>query len=165
MNTIFLLRHAQAHGIEAYDHDKDRELTHEGIQDARRLGRFLAATDQVPDCFVTSTAVRARQMTDALPAGGQWIAAVPLRSTHGLYEAEPADVLEELQATKNEVQTVMIVGHEPALSTVASQLLGSANISLPPCTCVRIDTDEDDWQEVRFGSGVLRWMIPPKLLR
>lgn len=165
MNSIFLLRHAAAHHGRAYDHDKDRELTPEGVQDARRLGRFLGATDQLPDCFVTSTAVRARQMTDALPTGGQWNVEVPLRSTHALYEAEPADVLEEIQATKQEVRAVMVVGHEPALSTVASRLLGSANISFSPGTCVRIDAGPDRWQEVEFGSGVLRWMIPPTILR
>lgn len=165
MNSIFLLRHAAAHQVEAYDHDKDRELTQEGVQDAHRLGQFLAATDQIPDCFVTSTAVRARQMTDALPAGGQWKVEVPLRSTHALYQAEPADVLEEIQATNEEVRAVMVVGHEPTLSTVASRLLGSANISLSPCTCVRIDADPDQWREVQFGSGVLRWMIPPTVLR
>lgn len=164
MNAIYLLRHADAEPSDYYDDDHDRDLTMEGQRDARRLGQFLSATDQLPDQFICSTAVRARRTTELLPEGGQWMIDVPLRSTHALYEAQPADVLEEIQGCDSNVRAVMLVGHEPALSTTVGHLLGSANVSLPPGTCVRIDT-QTDWSEIEFGDGVLRWMMPPKLLR
>lgn len=164
MNTIYLLRHAEAESATYYDDDHDRELTREGQRDARRLGQFLAATDQLPDQFVCSTAVRARRTAELLPEGGQWMVDVPFRSTHALYQAQPADVLEEIQRADANVRAVMLVGHEPAWSTTVGHLLGSANVSLSPGTCVRIDT-QTDWSQIEFGDGVLRWMIPPALLR
>lgn len=164
MSTIYLLRHAEAEPGGYYDDDHDRELTREGQRDARRLGQFLAATDQLPDQFICSTAVRARHTAELLPEGGQWMVDVPFRSTHALYQAQPADVLEEIQRTDANVRAIMLVGHEPAWSTTVGHLLGSANVSLSPGTCVRIDT-QTDWSKIEFGDGVLRWMIPPALLR
>jgi len=165
MNTLYLLRHADAEPGRSYDDDRDRPLTEEGYHDAGRLGQLLAATDQLPDGIVTSPAVRARQTAEALSERGQWQVEVPLRSSHALYQAQPAEVLEEIQALSDERRAVLLVGHEPAWSTAVSQLLGSANVSLPPGTCVRIDTEAPSWREVRFGEGRLRWMLPPTLLR
>ena len=164
MNTIYLLRHAKADPPEYYDDDQDRELSTDGLRDARRLGRFLSATDQLPDQFVTSTAVRARQTAEALPEGGQWMAEVPLLTTHALVQPQPPDVLEQIQSPADEVRALMLVGHEPAWSTTVSQLVGAANVSLPAGTCVRIDAAVDGWKNLTFGDGTLHWMIPPKLL-
>ncbi len=165
MNVLYFLRHAQAERGTNYDDDRDRPLTAEGRRDASRLGRLLAATDQLPDGIVTSPAVRAHQTAKALSEGGQWQVDVPLRSSHALYQAQPADVLEEIQALPDELGAVLIVGHQPAWGTTVSQLLGSANVSLPPGTCVRIDTADHPWRELQFGDGMLRWMLPPGLLR
>jgi len=164
MNTLYLLRHADAEPRAQAADDHERALTEKGRADARRLGQLLGATEQVPDQFLCSTAVRARQTADGLSEGGRWQVEVPLRSSHALYQAEPADVLDVIQALDDSLGTVLLVGHEPAWSATVSGLLGSANVSLPPGTCVRIDTDRD-WADVAFGSGVLRWMAPPSLLR
>lgn len=164
MHTLYLLRHAEADPAEYYDDDRDRELTSDGIRDARRLGRFLSATDQLPDQFLASSAVRARQTAEALPEGGEWMTDVPLRTSHALYEAEPADVLEEIRSTDDGVRAILLVGHEPTWSTAVSQLVGAANVSLPAGTCVRIDAETERWSDLEFGDGTLHWMIPPRLL-
>lgn len=164
MRTFYFLRHADAESAEYYDDDRGRELSTEGKRDARRLGRFLSETDQLPDQFVTSPAVRARQTAEALPQGGRWVAEVPLRTSTDLYQAQPADVLEEIRSVDADVRTLLLVGHEPTWSTTVSQMVGAANVSLPAGTCVRIDVEGDRWADLVFGDGTLRWMIPPKLL-
>jgi len=164
MKTLYLLRHADADRPEYYDDDRDRKLSAEGQRDARRLGRFLAATDQLPDQLITSVAVRARQTAEELPEGGQWQTEVPLRTTHALYRAQPADVLDEIRSNGFDDRSALLVGHEPTWSTMVSQLVGAANISLSPGTCVRIDVGVDAWSDLDFGRGTLRWMIPPTLL-
>lgn len=164
MKTVYLLRHAEAEPARYYDDDRDRELTTQGVRDARRLGRFLAATDQIPDRLITSSAVRARQTAEALPEGGTWMTDVPQRASHALYQAESADVLEEIQVTGAEAGSVLLVGHEPTWGTAVSQFVGAANVSLPAGTCVRIDAEVEMWDAVTFGTGTLRWMIPPQLL-
>lgn len=164
MKTVYLLRHADAEPIHAYDDDHERELSANGRRDANRLGAFLDETGQVPDQFVSSTAVRARRTVELLADAEARSVDVPFRSTHALYRAEPADVLQEVHALDASLQSVMVVGHEPAWSTTVSRLVGSANVSLSPGACVRIDT-EQSWADLQFGGGILRWMVPPTLLR
>lgn len=164
MNTLYLLRHADAEPAKYYDDDQDRELTPDGRRDARRLGRFLGATDQLPDQMTASTAVRARQTAEALPEGGEWMGEVPLRTNHALYRAQPADVLTAIHSTEEGHRALLLVGHEPTWSTTVSQLVGAANVSLPAGTCVRIDVSISRWNDLAFGDGTLRWMLPPKLL-
>lgn len=163
MKTIYLLRHGDAESAASYDDDHDRQLTEQGRRAMRRLGQFMAATGQVPDRFVTSTAVRARQTVEALMNGDAELADLPLRASHALYQAEPVDVLEEIQTTGTEAQSVLLVGHQPAWSTAVSQFVGTAHVSLPPGTCAQIDVPADQWADVAFGSGVLRWLLPPRL--
>jgi phosphohistidine phosphatase len=164
MGIIYLLRHASADPPADYEDDRDRDLSPEGQREARRLGQFLELTDQVPDQFVSSPAVRTRRTAELLQEGGAWPDEVPLRSNQTLYQAEPADVLRQIQSVDPSLASVMLVGHEPAWSTTVSRLLGSANVSLPPGTCVRIDVKKE-WTDVTFGAGVLRWMVPPSVLR
>jgi len=162
MNTLYILRHADAERRAQHDDDHERPLTAEGETAAHRLGQFLAATEQRPEQCISSTAVRARRTAALVAEGADW--ELPLRSVNALYKAQPADVLEEMHAVDDNVQSILLVGHEPAWSATVSSLLGSANVSLTPGTCVRVDT-EKAWDDIRFGSGVLRWMVPPAILQ
>lgn len=162
MHSIYLLRHADAAPRDEYEDDHARDLSPAGQRQARRLGRFVDETGHVPDQFVSSTAVRARRTAELL--AGQWTKEVPFRATHALYQAAPADVVNELQTMAASLESVLVVGHEPAWSAAVSGLIGSANVSLPPGTCVKIDT-EARWADLQFGDGILRWMVPPTLLQ
>lgn len=160
MSIIYLVRHADAE--QSAPTDADRPLSNAGHREARRLGALLDGADERPDQFVSSSAVRARQTAEGIAAGGGWDEQVPLRSVHALYEAEPADVLEAIRGVESSLNAVMFVGHEPSWSTTVSRLVGTAQVSLPTGTCVRIDSPRP-WTDVVFGAGTLRWMVPPSL--
>ena len=164
MKTLLLLRHAKAESGAGAQSDHDRAITDTGRADARRLGARLRATAQQPDLMVSSSAVRARETAEALADPESEATAVPLRTSHALYQAQPADVLDEIQALDAEAETVLMVGHQPTWSTVVSRLIGTASLSLPTGTAVRIDV-EREWADVAFGTGTLRWMLPPFVLR
>ena len=165
MKRIYLLRLVDALPREDFESDHARELTGEGDRDARRLGRFLSATDQIPDRIVTSTAVRARATAAELPEGGQWMTDVPVRETRSLYECDAEDVLEEIRTTGADARSVLLVGHQPTWGAAVRQLAGDARVNLPPCACVRIDVETDAWDTIQFGDGAVDWVLPPRLLR
>ncbi len=52
----------------------------------------------------------------------------------------------------------------PTWSALAGRLIGRAVLKLPTGAMLRIDFDSDDWQTLSFGSGELRWLLPPKLV-
>ena len=165
MKSIYLVRHADAHAGHSYDSDHDRELTADGAGDARRLGRFLAATDQIPDRIFTSSAVRAEETATLLPDGGQWMADVPIEARRNLYEGGVQDVLETIQGIDSSARAVLLVGHQPTWGEVVRRLAGDARIRVPTGTGVRIDLDIDAWTDAAFGDGIVEWVLPPRLLR
>jgi phosphohistidine phosphatase len=165
MKTVYLLRHAQAESSSGVESDHERELTAQGERDARRLGRFLGATDQIPDRLVTSTAVRARATAVHLPEGGQWMADVPMREVRELYDGDAEDVLDAIRATGDAAGSVLVVGHQPTWSQTVRRLAGNAQIKMPTGTCACIDVDTDDWEEIAFGDGAIDWLLPPRMLR
>jgi phosphohistidine phosphatase len=57
---------------------------------------------------------------------------------------------------------LLLTGHEPTWSTFAGRLVGTAAIRVPTAAMLRIDFEVDHWEQVRYGSGQLRWLLPPK---
>jgi phosphohistidine phosphatase len=163
MKTIYLMRHAKAEpGGSGSDHD--RELTDDGRRQARRMGAFLRATDQIPDRIVTSTAVRARTTARALSEDGGWASEVPMRQASALYDGKVDDVLQEIQATRDGADSVLVVGHQPTWALAIGRLTGGSSVAFPTGACARIDVDADRWAKVREDTGRLAWLLPPALL-
>lgn len=165
MKTIYLLRHADAESRSESGRDHDRDLTPKGRRQARRVGQFLHATEQVPDRIVTSSAVRARETGESLSEGGRWSGRVPLRSTKALYECDPEDVLDAIHTTGGDAESVLLVGHQPTWATTISRLTGGSALALPVATCARLDAPVDAWTAVGFSTARLSWLLPPHLLR
>jgi phosphohistidine phosphatase len=128
------------------------------------MGRFLQATDQIPDRLVSSTAVRARDTARTLSSGGAWESEVPLRQTNALYEGVPEDVLTEIQTTRPGARSVLLVGHQPTWALAIARLTGGSGVAFPTGACARVDADVDRWTEVGRDAGRIAWLLPPKLL-
>ena len=162
MKTLLILRHGKSDWNADFRYDHERPLNKRGEKAARAVGRYLTATDQVPERVITSTAVRARDtLALALEAGG-WTSEV--RETDALYEATLSDVLREVQAEPDEADRLLLVGHEPTWSSMVSELIGDARVRFPTAAIARIDLDVGRWADVQWGGGELVWLIPPKLL-
>ena len=74
MKTVYLLRHGKSDWNSGHA-DHDRILAPRGEDAAHRVGRFLAAIDQVPDRVVSSTAVRACTTAELATQAGHLTAA------------------------------------------------------------------------------------------
>ena len=124
------------------------------------MGQFLRIASQTPDSVISSSAVRARTTVEIAAKAGRWDC--PVRVTRALYEAAPFTVLEEVSAEPDTTQTLLLAGHQPTWSELASMLVGGGVIGFPTATMARIDFDVDAWRHVSAGAGVLTWVIPPK---
>ena len=112
---VYLCRHAQA---APGDPDELRELTAEGVEQARALGLLLAELEEPPRLVLTSPLVRARQTAEELAAAAGVLALVsealaPGATTDGLAAA--------LAGLEGPVATV---GHQPDCSEIALEVLG-----------------------------------------
>ena len=163
MKTVILLRHAKSAWNTGHQSDHERPLKKRGRKDARRVGRMLARTGQLPDLVLCSTAVRARQTLEEVVEGGDW-PPVETELTDALYEAMPEAVLSAIQRAPDEAGVLLLVGHDPAWSDVAGRLVGLRRLAMTTGASVRVDLEVNGWQEVAFGKGTLAWFAPPELL-
>jgi phosphohistidine phosphatase len=112
---IYLCRHAQA---TAGDPDELRELTPEGLEQARALGERLATLPVPPGLVLTSPLLRARQTGTAIAEA----TGATVRVESAL--APGATVAALIEALGDEPGPVATVGHQPDCSEIALALTG-----------------------------------------
>ena len=81
-----------------------------------------------------------------------------------LYATSPDAALDRIRELDDAVASVLLVGHEPTWSSLASQLIGDAGLRFPTGALARIDLSAVSWPEVDAGNGVLVWFVTPRLL-
>ena len=162
MKTILLFRHGKSSWDAPMRPDRERPLAPRGVKAARRMGRFLERAGPAPDHILCSPAVRtAETLRHAADAGG-W--RVPTAVVPELYGGSAADVMACVRAVDPGVETLLVVGHEPACSETASLLMGGAALRFPTAALACIRLDAAGWNEIRPGIGELLWLVAPRML-
>lgn len=165
MKTVLLLRHAKSDWDSSFGHDRERPINKRGKKEARRMGRFLADVDFLPDRIVCSSAVRARTTLEFAVDEGSWDEQISTKLTDELYDTTSENALALIQQQDDAFSRLLLVGHEPTWSRLVGALIGRANLRITTATLVRVDFNVPRWQDVDPGSGELRWLVPAKLLR
>jgi phosphohistidine phosphatase len=124
--NIYLVRHGDAVPEDDAGSDRDRWLSARGREAARILGRLLREQRLEPDAIVCSPLPRAVQTAELLAAGLDYVGAIA-----SLRCLEPAahPRVAAGQVTSAGLK-VLVVGHEPSLSSLGAHLLGRP--SFPP---------------------------------
>ncbi len=154
--SILLLRHADAGDAAAWSgDDAGRPLSPRGRDQARLLARLLADAGRGPDVIVTSPKVRARETAEAVArqVGCGVVIDDALGGPFGLTE------LVGLIERHRRSHWIMLVGHDPDFSALASSLTG-APIALEKGALARVDLAAGAVE----GASTLRWLIPPSIL-
>ena len=162
MKTLLLLRHAKSDRSAAVAGDHERPLSKRGRSSARRIGSTLSRIQQEPGKVLTSSAVRARTTAELAIEAGGW--SCPVSATRALYLSSPESVLGQVVEQDDRWESLLVVGHEPTCSDLASRLIGGGRIEVPTAALLRIDFDAKRWSEVGYGEGSLVWMLIPRLL-
>jgi phosphohistidine phosphatase len=163
MPGLILFRHGKSDWDADYPGgDAARPLARRGQKAAKRMGKFLARAGQVPDAAITSPAVRAEDTLRLAMEGGGW--SCPLRIAASLYDGGVSGLLAEVRGEPATTDVLLAVGHEPTWSEAVSAFMGGGEVDLPTAAMARIDFDVDGWDAVSPGTGVLGWIVVPRLL-
>jgi phosphohistidine phosphatase len=160
MRRLILIRHAKA-VEEDMAGDHARSLSERGVADAAALGEWLKAQGLVADMVLCSTAARTRQTLAALGKN------IPTVLSDRLYLASANDMLTQIQATDDAVETLMVVAHNPGCHTLLAQLVGSyANeadadrllLKFPTSACAVMEFAVRSWRGVALEHGRLNML-------
>lgn len=158
MTELHLLRHAHAGDPATWDGpDERRPLSDKGEKQADRLGRFLAEVGFRPDAVITSPKVRAAQTAEivALRLGVPVVVDARLGGELGI------GALESLLRDAGDPDRPVIVGHDPDFSELVAVLCGASRVPMRKGAFARVDAP----RPLEAGGGVLRWLVPPDLLK
>ncbi|MGW0767495.1 SixA phosphatase family protein [Streptomyces sp. NPDC002676] len=121
LRRLVVLRHAKSAWPEGVE-DHRRPLAARGLRDAPAAGRALAEADCLPDLALCSPAVRARRTWEL--ASAQWGTPPEVRYDRRLYGADADELLQVVRETPAEVETLLVVGHNPGLEELVLELAG-----------------------------------------
>ena len=140
----YFLRHASAEESGPKG-DASRRLTDQGQREAREAAGALRERDAHPAIIATSPRQRARETAEIV---GRALG-VPVEVREGLDSgARAAAYLDALRPTEG--RDVLVVGHNPEISAIASSLAGTA-VSFRPATicCIELTGEEATLEWVR----------------
>ena len=119
MRRLILFRHAKAERPEGYDDDHDRPLTEDGKAAALGMGEWMDGQGIAPDLVLCSTSVRTRE-TWAMAARA-FDPLPPVIYEELIYEALPETLLQVVNSVDSDVQTLLLVGHNPGIEALTDR--------------------------------------------
>lgn len=166
-HRLVLLRHAMSsypHGVP----DHDRPLAGKGRRNAQAAGEWLRAEGPRPDLVLCSDAVRARQTWEIV--AGALDPAPVMTLEPRLYLPEPEEVIRLARSCDAAVRTLVLVGHEPSLSSTTLMLAGAGSDAGAmaavtrkfPTNGVAVLRLTGAWSDLAVGRAVLETFTVPR---
>jgi phosphohistidine phosphatase len=118
---LTLLRHGQAQPIDSCAEDFERELTRRGTIEAQEIAERILERNLIPDLILVSPAERAWSTAEIVAAACE-LDAKQIQGARELYLATPEALWRVLSSRAGSVKHIMICGHNPGLSQIASRL-------------------------------------------
>ncbi len=154
---VYFLRHGiVGERSEWKGDDAARPLTGKGHKQAQRLAKFLEDVGVRPDVLICSPKVRARQTAEPIARAFKLKVRVDDRLVGGL----DLDAVDAVLTDAGDPDRPMLVGHDPDFTDIATELMG-VEIPIAKGALIRIDGP----RPLVPGSGTLRWLVPPDLLK
>jgi phosphohistidine phosphatase len=120
LRRLTLLRHGQAEGIDTCAEDFERALTRRGTIEAQETAARIVHRDLIPDLLLVSPAERAWATAEIIAEACE-LDAKQVLGARELYLATPETTWKILTKRGGSLAHVMICGHNPGLSHLASR--------------------------------------------
>ncbi|MDP1727880.1 MAG: histidine phosphatase family protein [Bacteroidota bacterium] len=162
MKHLVLMRHAKA-SKEFDGTDYDRNLVERGKNDARSMGELLKKLKYSPEFIVSSPAKRALKTAQIV---NKILGLKPSQmelDTH-IYEAELNDLLHVIRSINDQYKKVMLVGHNPSITSLVGYLTPTFVEQIPTSGIVIVEFETETWKMIQQQSGKLIWSQNPHKL-
>jgi phosphohistidine phosphatase len=122
MHQLLLLRHAKSSWDDPALSDHARPLNPRGRRAAAAMRKHMQLRGLAPDVILVSSSRRTLQTLEAV---GPWPDSPLVEVLDVLYLADAGALLQQIQATRETVRSLLLVGHNPGLHDLALELADS----------------------------------------
>jgi phosphohistidine phosphatase len=169
VRRLYVLRHAKSSWDDPDLPDHLRPLARRGRAAVAALARHMKATGIAPDLVLCSPAVRAVQTWEGVASGLPAATAVDVDDE--LYGASAGGLLRRLRQLPPDIDSVLVIGHNPGLEDVTLGLVGNGDPALrrrleskfPTGSLVTLDAP-GEWHDLRWGTATLVGYVRPREL-
>ena len=167
---LLLLRHAKSSWDDASLADIDRPLSARGEKSARRIGRHMADAGLAPDLVLCSPSRRTRDTLELVQRSSGLTLSIVVEPR--IYLAEFRALLALVRAAPDEVERLMLVGHDPGLPRLAIALTRGQHDALserlkakfPTGALAVLSCEAESWRGAKPGTCRLEAFVAPKEL-
>lgn len=164
MKDLFLIRHAKSSWTDDTLSDIDRPLNKRGRRQVRAMVRPLLELGALDGDIHVSHACRARQTIEGLleqmPDHGL-VARIHFEPE--LYTFRHKHLLKWLRQLEGNPDSLTIIGHNPALTDLASALAGTETPDMVTAAVTHLKIPVDTWSQLRKGQAEPVRYLPPVL--
>lgn len=167
--TLYLLRHAKSNWDDPTLADHDRPLAPRGRRASKTIAEHLRREQITPALVLCSSSARTRETLARVSGGFDDASEVQVETDRGLYTASAEELLARLRQVPGEVDSVMLIGHQPAIQGLALALAG-AGTQLErlsekfPTAALATLVVSGAWRELAPGTARLVAFVKPREL-
>ena len=151
---LYLVRHAKSSWSDASLADRDRPLNRRGRKSAPDMGRRLAEQGHQPDLIISSPARRAFSTAKKI-AKELAFDKSEIVTDESMYFSGTGSMLSMLENLDDRYQNVMIVGHNPAMTSLLNIFSEAPVDNMPTCAVAVLSFDMTSWSELDVTNGDL----------
>ena len=168
MKNLFLLRHCEAYHFEENKSDHEKQLNDNGRKCARLLKNWFEKNNIVLDYILTSSANRTLTTANIIFSNYE----NKIYKKKELYLCDYKEIIKELKILDNNLNSVIIVGHEPSISESLKFLISYCRPDLeyvtksfyPTGGLSVINFNITNWNKIEEKTGILDAFITPHYL-
>lgn len=157
---IIIYRHAKSSWEDLQIDDYDRPLNLKGLVDAECMTNIIGTKVILPDLIICSGALRTRQTIDALRKKNPFI---EIEYNDNLYLAETFAIDYLVSEAANEVETLLICGHNPGLTDFLNAKTNGKYEEIPTSCIVVIEFQNYLWKDVPHSNGLVTFIEYPNM--
>lgn len=161
MKTLFLMRHAKSSWEDRALDDFARPLNERGRRAAPLMGKYLLDKNMLPELIVSSPALRAAETARMLATAAKYKNKIEYDAC--IYEANVATLLKIIGELDENINSAMLVGHNPGMENALAHLTNEAR-HMPTAGLAHISFDIHHWADIAAGAGrLLNFTVPKEL--
>jgi len=160
------MRHAKSDWAVPGTSDFDRPINKRGNKSAIRIGEWMAENKHIPEKIISSPAIRAKQTIELVVDQIDSKSENEISYEEDLYLASLDTLLENIQLYKNDVNSLMLVAHNPGLEDLVHFLSSQSSYEYKSMTTANLVIFEykNNKFDVGMDKGKFVEFIKPKEL-
>lgn len=156
MKKLYLLRHAKSSWKNPHLEDFDRPLNNRGKYQVKFINKFVSKNQIKPQLILCSNSNRTRLTANGIFNNKNII------FLDSLYHATRNKIMEIIKSTDKQIDSLMIIGHNPGLNEFAYDLVDFKN-NFQTGSLIEIDISIDNWLDLHKNSSkFVSYTNPPK---